>query len=493
MTTLPQVGIRRYATGRYALALGLGLAVVAVPGFLPSGPDSGIDAARFLDSGRFLVGALLVFAGGFLTALTPCVYPLIPITVSVFGARKAESRGKALLLTSAYVLGMGLVFATLGVVAARTGAAFGSLLGKPAFAFGLALVMVVLASSMFGAFELALPSSWAGKLTGVGGAGVAGAFLMGTVSGFLAAPCTGPVLAGLLAFVAKTQSTLLGGGLLFIYALGVGVPFFLIGAFALQLPKSGAWMESVKSVLGVMLLALGALYVKDAWAPAREAVSNAAAFIGRVPGAWLAGGVVALGIFAGAIHLSFKESRGQAALKGVAVAFVVAALVLRMGALNAPQGPGVAWVKLGLAHPPACNAVAWNMEFGQKITELARFDAVLARARAEGKPVMIDFFADWCAACKELDRETYVSKSVILEASRFVNIKVDATNAQDAIDHLYERFGIQGLPTVAFVGADGKILLAPRVTGFLTPDKFLLEQRKVLGGRADGVCVASKG
>jgi thiol:disulfide interchange protein DsbD len=173
-------------------------------------------------------GTLLVFLGGFLTALTPCVYPLIPITVGIFGATKGVSRGRAVLLTSSYVVGMGVVFAVLGVVAARTGAAFGQLLGHPALAVGLAVFLLVLAASMFGAFDIALPQGLAQRLNSVGGVGPLGALLMGSVAGFLAAPCTGPVLTGLLTFVATTRNTALGAALLFVYAMGIRVPFFLI-------------------------------------------------------------------------------------------------------------------------------------------------------------------------------------------------------------------------------------------------------------------------
>jgi len=158
----------------------LGLAVLAalglafLPALLPTGPSANLDAAGALGSGRLGAGALLVFLGGLLTALTPCVYPLIPITVGVFGARPGVGRGKAVLLTSSYVVGMGVVFATLGVVAARTGAAFGQLLGHPAVAIGLAVFLLVLAASMFGAFEIALPQGLALRLNSVGGAGLAG-------------------------------------------------------------------------------------------------------------------------------------------------------------------------------------------------------------------------------------------------------------------------------------------------------------------------------
>jgi len=451
--------------GLWAWALLAALAVALVPLFLPAGPTRHLDASGYLGAGRLAAGALVVFLGGLLTALTPCVYPLIPITVSVFGASGGAGRGRALLRTTAYVVGMGVVFSALGVAAARTGAAFGAVLGKPVVVLGLALVLVLLAASMFGAFELTLPSYLVQRLSTVGGAGLLGAFLMGSVAGFLAAPCTGPVLTGLLAFVAKSQDTGLGAGLLFIYALGIGVPFFLIGAFALQLPRGGVWMEWVKSLLGVMLLGLAASYVKDAFPALREGLQSLATGLGPAAGAALAAALAAAGVLLGALHRSFSAGQMQATLKGGGVALLCCGFLLRAATLNAPS--------------PADSVIHWELTWAGEPAAPSPVDAALASARALGKPVMIDFFAEWCAACKELDRATYVAPQVVSEAQRFVRIKVDGTNGQDSLDALYQRFGVEGLPTVAFVSSRGEILTHPRVTGFLGPEEFLEEMRRV--------------
>jgi thiol:disulfide interchange protein DsbD len=464
MDTSPST-TRRPLPGLLAWALVAALAVGLLPLVLPTGPTSSLDASRYLGTGRFFAGALVVFLGGLLTALTPCVYPLIPITVSVFGARGATSRARAVVLTSAYVVGMGLVFSALGVAAARTGAAFGAVLGKPAVVLVLAAVLLLLAASMFGAFELALPSGLVQRLSTVGGAGVVGALLMGSVAGFLAAPCTGPVLTGLLAFVAKSQDTALGAGLLFVYAMGIGVPFFLIGAFAIQLPRGGVWMEWVKSLLGVMLVALAATYVKDAFPVLREALQAAATAFGRIPGAALAAALAAAGVLLGAIHRSFGAGALQALLKGGGVVLLCLAVLLRGGTLDAPRASD--------------STLRWELTWDGAPAQPSPVDRALAAARASGKPVMIDFFAEWCAACKELDRATYVAPQVVAESQRFVRIKVDGTNGQDSLDALYQRFGIEGLPTVAFVSSRGEILQQPRVMGFLGPEEFLEEMRRV--------------
>jgi thiol:disulfide interchange protein DsbD len=492
-----------------AVALLVGLAVATAPALLPTGPASSLSSAEILASGRWWLGGVVVFLGGLLTALTPCVYPLIPITVGIFGARKAENRAKSVLLTSSYVLGMAAVFTVLGVAAARTGQAFGFVLGDPRFAVGLALFLALLAASMFGAFELALPAGLAQRLNTVGGAGLAGAFLMGTVSGLLAAPCTGPVLAGLLAFVAKSQNTATGAALLFIYALGVGFPFLLIGIFALRLPKGGAWMESVKSVLGIALLALAASYLKDAFPVLRESMAKVAQELGQAPGAWIAAVLAAVGVLLGGIQRSFKSGPSDFALKAAGVLMLVAALVFRGSALNAPAR-GDAWAKwcapieerLRRAMPAAVPSstgvtgallltvcklqptdapeLKWHLQFpSAQTSRLEDFDEALRHARSGGRPVMIDFGAEWCAACKELERHTYVAPSVVSESSRFINIKVDGTNEVASVDALQDRFDVKSLPTVVFISSEGEILRAPRVTGFLPADKFLAELRKV--------------
>lgn len=508
-----------------AILAAVGLAVV--PEVLPTGPSNSLDPTKLLESGQWIIAAGLVFLGGLLTSLTPCVYPLIPITVGVFGARQASSRGRAFVLTSAYVNGMGLVFAVLGVIAGMTGKAFGSALGNPFVVTGLAIFMLVLASSMFGAFELALPSGLALKLNNVGGGGLLGAALMGSVAGFLAAPCTGPTLAGLLAWISNTQDPTLGGLLLYVYALGIGVPFFIIGVFTVRLPKGGVWMEWVKSVFGVALLALAASYLRDAFPAVRTALEGVGVATGKSLGIGLASVLAFVGVLVGAIHLSFKE-KGEWALKAIGVTALVVAFLVRVSAGAAPepvapQNPQVADRRLELeaqivsldrelgleTDQEKKNAIAaklsaarealeqlsgdrtefaWGLVFKADEAKTAEpFEATLAKAKADCKPVMIDFFADWCAACKELDKHTYPAKAVAHEAHRFVTIKVDATNDHEVTDKLYEKFGVRGLPTVAFVSPTGEVLSSPRVTGFMKPDQFLTEMQKV----AIATCAAS--
>jgi thioredoxin:protein disulfide reductase len=274
--------------------------------------------------------------------------------------------------------------------------------------------------------------------------------------------------------VAKSQSTALGGALLFIYAMGIGVPFFLIGVFTVRLPRGGVWMEWVKSVLGIVLVALAISYLKDGFPAVGGVVKGLAGQLGRTPGTLIAAALAVLGVLLGAIHLSFKEGSRDFGFKAVGVLLVVVALVLRGGAMDA-RPSGALWVSLGWAAPAQAPEFEWHAVLPSKGGSFApeSFEEMLARARSEGRPVMIDFFAEWCAACKELDRETYPAPEVIEEAERFVNVKIDATHGDDALDALMERFGVEGLPTVAFVSSTGEILPKPRVTGFLAPRPFL--------------------
>lgn len=457
------IALHFYSMSKYQLVISavlVGLGVAFLPSLFPATAAPSFDPSSFLDSGRLWVATGVILLGGMLTSLTPCVYPLIPITVGVFGARQAKSRAAAFGLTSAYVVGMGLVFSALGLFAAYSGRVFGSTLGSGWVSVVLAVVLAVLAASMFGAFELTLPSSVTTRLSTVGGNGVAGALLMGGVAGLLAAPCTGPVLAGLLAWVAKSGHPLVGASLLFVYALGIGVPFFAIGVFTARLPKGGRWMEWVKSFFGVALLVLAFLTLKSAFEPLRDSVDRLGEFLGQRGVLLVAGILGGAGVLLGAIHFSFGVAR-QRIWKALGVAAIVVATVVRASA-PVPNTTGVAW---DLVYRPT--------------EPMSQLESVLAKAKAECRPVMIDFFAEWCVSCTELDKFTYAVPTVAVASQRFVNIKVDGTEEDPNLERLYKQFGIEGLPTISFVGPDGIALAKPRVNGFLEAEPFLAELAKV--------------
>ncbi|HMY59189.1 MAG TPA: cytochrome c biogenesis protein CcdA, partial [Pseudomonadota bacterium] len=221
-----------------------------------------LQAALSGQGGSMQLAYLLAFLGGVATSLTPCVYPLIPITIGLFGAREAP-RAQALGLAACYVGGIAATYTTLGLVVGLVGGQFGTFMTSPWVIVPVAVFFLLMAASMFGAFELSLPNELQGKLSQVGGQGPIGAFLMGLVAGIVAAPCTGPPLAALLLFVSTQRSVLLGGSLLFVYAIGMGMLFFAIAGFALKLPKSGAWMDGVKAVFGVVMIVAALYYLRN--------------------------------------------------------------------------------------------------------------------------------------------------------------------------------------------------------------------------------------
>jgi thiol:disulfide interchange protein DsbD len=389
---------------------------------------------------------LTAFVGGLLVCLTPCVYPMIAITVSVFGARQSQSRLHAMGLSTAFVLGISAMFTPLGVVAGYTGSLFGAALSNPWVLGFVAIVFLALAASMFGAFDFVLPSSLNNKLAEIGGVGYGGAFLIGAVSGLIAAPCTGPVLTGILLWIGKTKSASLGAAALFAFSLGLGLPFWLVGTFAVSLPKGGAWMVGVKSVFGI-ILSVAALYFLKGAIPALAHFSFAAN--GFVIAAAI---LIAVGLALGAVHLTFEKGATTVAMrKATGIVASVAGLFLLVGWLEAPRGK-----------------LSWEPS-----EEVAR-----ARAETERRPMLVDFTAEWCGACKELSRITFSDPTVMAEARRFIAVKVDATNEDDAaVDQVKDRYRVVGLPTVVLLGSDG--VERARFTEFVPPDRFLTAIRDI--------------
>jgi thiol:disulfide interchange protein DsbD len=273
---------------------------------------------------------------------------------------------------------------------------------------------------------------------------------MGLVSGIVAAPCTGPVLAAALTFVAASGSPAFGFGIMFAYALGMGLLFFLIGAFSIALPKSGPWMDTVKSVFGVALLAAAGVFAKDAF-PALRPLFSAAPWV-----ALAAGGAAAAGVLLGALEGSFHAPGARRAAKAAGVALVVGAIVYAAGAANAR------------ARARAVEGFAW----------LPSLEQGIALAKAEGRPLLVDFWAEWCTACKELDHTAWSDERVRAEASRFVRVKLDGTAGDDAFVAIADRYGVPGMPTVIFIDARGREV-PERVQSAISADAMLEKLRSV--------------
>jgi thioredoxin:protein disulfide reductase len=392
-----------------------------------------------LEGGSLFSALLLSFGAGVATSLTPCVYPMIAITVSVFGARKVTSRAEGAALSTAFVGGMTVLFTALGVVAALSGGVFGDELGNPIVAGALALVFTLMALSMFGAFELALPTAWTTKLSELGGIGYRGAFVLGMASSIIAAPCVGPVLGLLLPWIGTTGNIGFGAACMVAYSLGMGLLFWVVGTFAVGLPKSGRWMEWVKSAFGLIMLG-SALYFVRAWLPWYALIEQNQGSLA------VSLGLIVLGFALGAIHVRYSESGVARLRKTLGIAATCAGMLLLLGYLEAkPHHAG------------------WEHDL---------VDA-RERARAAASPLLVDFGASWCQACGELERHTFSDPRVIAETQRFVKVKVDLSPGQDVTTRKewLKTYGARGLPLVVLHASDGRE--SARITEFVEADRML--------------------
>jgi len=414
------------------------------------GSDSG-KFADILEKHGAVMAVLMSFGFGFLASLTPCVYPMVPITVSIFGATSEQtSRLRGAALSATFVLGIAALFTPMGVLSALTGKLMGSALSNQWVVLGLAALFIALAASMFGAFELALPASITNRLSTVGGVGFKGAFVMGLVMGLIAAPCTGPFLTGMVTVIATTKNVVLGSAALFSFALGLGVIFFIAGAFGANLPKGGAWMMGVKWVSGVGLAYMAFAYLRDRFEPVRNLVNHPSYTFGAV-----AGLVLLVGVVLGGIHVMAERRKSPIAhlSKPMKLASIIPAV--------AGAAMLFSWVNLNHDVDPNAPDIAW----------LTNEPEAVAKAQAEGKPMLIDFGASWCTACKELEHQTFPDPNVRAEAQRFVALRVDATDDEDEeVIRLKDKYKVVGLPTVIMLDKNGKEVV--RFNEFVKPDKF---------------------
>jgi thiol:disulfide interchange protein DsbD len=388
-----------------------------------------------------LLPLLLVFLAGMGASLTPCVYPMIPITMAIVGA-KGGGKARGFLLSALLVLGMAVTYTTLGVLAARSGAAFGAFAQKPAFLIPVSLLFAAFALSLLGAFEIALPPSLALRLQGDGTRkGFGGAFLMGLVLGPLSAPCVGPVIGAVLVGIAQQGDVWLGGLQLFVFSLGMGVLFLAVGTFSAGLPKSGEWLTRFKHIMGLVVLGFAAWNLR------------------LVVPTWVNFGMWTLVMLAGAaVFGAFEAAAGLVGQlrKGLAIMLLAVGVLLGLRAVESFLGVDLL-PRGGIAAAAKEEHVGWLEQ---------DLEGALAKAKAEHRLVLVDIYADWCAQCKELDEKTWPDVGVkqwIAQNAVAIRIDTDAKRKD-----LATKLQIRSYPTVLLLDAEGRELR--RILGFQKPE-----------------------
>lgn len=384
------------------------------------------------------VGAFIL---GLLLNLTPCVYPLIAVTVALFGGRRDGSRAHVVGLALVYVVGIAATFSALGVTAALSGSAFGMALQQPAVLVLIAAVLLGLAASSFGLYQFRVPG-FIGKWAGRSGTGVGGALFMGLTMGLVAAPCIGPVLAGLLLIVGARQEVLFGFSLFFVLSLGLGAPYVVLAALASsarKLPRSGGWLSWMEKVLGFVLIGLALFYLEPLLPAGSRRMAKLALLV------------------VGGVYLGFLASTAGESMRFLRFKRTVGLAVL-----------GIALWSVVSTQPPSL--VRW-----QPFTPEA-----LAAARSTGIPAVIDFSAEWCIPCREMDASTFNDPAVAEAARAFAMLRADVTLIDTETEEIMRGHNVLGVPTYLFFTASGDE--AERLVGFVPSQEFLKAMRTAAAG-----------
>ena len=430
--------------------------------------------ARRIRDGNLLAVLATFFGAGLLLAFTPCVLPMVPILSGIIvgaGRDRPVSRGRAFSLSLAYVLGMALTYTIAGAVFAAAGQQAQTVFQKPWIIAVFAGLFVLLALGMFGVFNLQVPAALQSRvadLTNKQRQGtLVGTAVMGALSSLIVTACVAPPLVAALAVIGQSGDVVRGAAALFALSLGMGVPLLIVGASAGQLlPKAGAWMDAVKSVFGVMLLAV-AVWMLDRILPGPVTLALWAAL------AFVSGYCL--------MTMGGREatSGADAVRRGLGALAIVYGVLMLIGALAGRSDPlqPLAGLTAGGAAAPA---VA-HTEF-TRIKTLDDLERELQAARASGQPVMLDFYADWCVSCKEMERYTFTDAGVQAEFARARLLQADVT-ANDAADQaLLQHFGILGPPTILFFDAASRERQEYRIVGFMPADEFRTHVARAFGG-----------
>ena len=406
----------------------IGFASVA-PAAVSTDNDNSITST--LEHSGLFLSLLFVFIGGLALNLTPCVYPLIPITVGFFGGQSEGSTKKLFLMGLFFVLGMAITYSVVGVVTALSGAVFGSLLQNPVVIVFIAIIFVVLSLSMFGGYEFSLPNSLVAKAGGAK-SGYFGALFMGLTMGIVAAPCIGPFVLGLVTYVAAKADPYYGFMMFFFLALGLGFPYLILAVFSgkiKKLPRAGEWMEAVKHIFGFILLGM-ALYFLLPLLPES-----------------IAGYILPVFMIIAAVYIVFVDKYANK-IKSFRIFKIAFSTVLVAAAVY-------------ILIPSEKNSIAWK-PYNEKAIPVST---------AGGKGTIIDFYADWCIPCKELDAKTFTDPKVIAAAKEFHTYKANMTKSLSPdVESLRNKFNIIGVPTVLILNSKGQEV--KRITGYVDPNQF---------------------
>ncbi len=397
-------------------------------------------AAMFEQKGSF-VAFLAIFLIGLALNLTPCVYPMLSVTVSLFGGQTETNPVKVFLKAVVYVLGIASMYSILGVSAALGGGLFGSWLQSPWVLGSIAALLFAMALSSFGLYQIQMPYWLTSKLGGTTGTGIISIFLSGLVVGVFAAPCIGPPVIALLTMVGTKGDPVFGFWAFFILSLGLGFPYLILGTFSgllKKIPKSGAWLTWVERIFGVVLTGAALFYFSLAIAPK------------------LATYVVPVTLIVGGFYLGFIDNSGKdrPLLKRIQWGVGIVCVALGLYYANGLREPGISWET-----------------FSEK---------KLVEARTDRMPVIMDFYADWCIPCMELDRNTFTNAEVAKESKEFVRLKVDLTHFDSPeAEALRKKYNISGVPTIVFLKSDGTEVVDSRIIGFVPPSDFVKRLKAV--------------
>lgn len=426
-----------------------------------------IEAA--LQGGRLLVILPLFALLGLGLAFTPCVLPMVPILSSIIvGEGAGSSRGRGLLLSLTYALGMAIVYTALGVAAGLVGEGLAAALQNPWVLGAFGLLMVALSLSMFGLYELQVPAGMQSRLSTVSNrqssGKLAGVFAMGAISALIVGPCVAAPLAGALVYISQTRDVVIGGGALFAMAVGMSVPLLLVGVSAgTLLPRAGAWMDSVKKFFGVLLLAM-ALWLVSPVLPAKAAMLGFA-LLGLGYGIYLA----SAGGRGGPGRNVFGKAKFGWPRKVAALAFILLGGAQLVGAAT-----GGSDVLAPLAHLGRGGAQPLHFT---RVKTVAQLDAALAQTG--GKTALLDFYADWCVSCKEMEKLTFIDPAVKAKLANTVLLQVDVTANDDDDKAMLKRFKLFGPPGIILFDAQGREIPDSRVIGFQNSEAFLTSLGKL--------------